>query len=407
MVKARRRPLLALGLMALALTACKSNGGGRTSPVPETRRAELIRSLVDHVLIPSLDQLVAAVEDFETAAAAYAADVESAESREALEAAFGALLEALQRVEVLQVGPLADPAKAAGGQGLRYQLYSWPLHSRCSVDMAIVDESYVDVNALAAMVPSHFGLDAAEYLLFHPADTNACPSINRINGATCTGPSTCFAAVVTDGLLPSRAATYLARVAELLARDARAVRDAYARNAGNFVAQLEAGSGVYRDTTESMTAFIHGMYYVEIEVKDLKLAIPIGVSDSCSTATCPSQVELPYSGRSKEAILANLRAFRDLYLGGDPAVFPSALGFDDILVELGAADVDTAMRAAIDATISSVDAIPGTLEGAIVSDLASVEVAYAALQLLMTEFKTRFIAILDVQPPAAAAGDND
>jgi uncharacterized protein len=404
----QRSSYVTMVVAGLLLGACTSSGGGpRPSPVPESRRAELIASLVANVLLPSLDELVGAAEAFESSAAAYAEDVEDADARGSAEAAFVALTDALQRVEVLQVGPLADPARAAGGQGLRYQLYSWPLHGRCNVDMAIVDEAYADVDALAAMQPSNFGFDAAEYLLFHPAETNACPTINRINNESCTGPSTCFAAVVTEGLLPSRAATYLARVATLLARDARSVRDVYARDGGNFVAQLEGGTGAYRDTTESMTGFIHGMYYVEVEVKDMKLAIPVGVSDECPTTTCPSQVELPYSGLSKEAILENLRAFRDLYLGADPAVNADAVGFDDILIELSAADVDAAMKAGIEGAVSAFEAIDGTLEDAIVSDLPSVEAAYAALQLLTTELKTRFIAVLDVQPPAAAAGDND
>lgn len=404
--KLTKTPLI-FASFVLLLSSCSSGGGSRPNPVPETRRAELIDSLVTNVLLPTLDDLVAAAEAFEAAAAAYAADVENPETRAAVEAAFQTLLTAFQRVEVLQVGPLGDPAKMAGGQGLRYQLYSWPLESRCNVDMGIVDEAYADPDALAAMLPSYFGIDAAEYLLFHPADSNACSSINRINDAACAGPSTCFAAVVADGLLAGRTASYLSSVAQLLARDARAVRDAYAPASGDFVSQLLTGTGAYRDTTESMTAFVHAMYYLELDVKDLKLAIPVGISDQCLTTTCPEQVELPYSGLSKEAILANLSAFRDLYFGADPSVNPGALGFDDILVELGASDVDAAMKAAIDAAFAAVEAIPGTLEEAIVSDLASVEAAYAALQALTTELKTRFIAVLDVQPPSGAAGDND
>lgn len=392
--------------LVLALSACSTgNGTPRKSPIPESRRAELVGSLVTNVLLPSLDDLVSSAEAFEVAASAYAADVGSAEARAAVESAFRTLLEALQRVEVMQLGPLGDPAKFAGGKGLRYGLYSWPLHSRCSVDMALVDEAYADVDALASMQPSYFGFDAAEYLLFHP-DSNACPQINRINTA-CPGASTCFADLVSEGLLPARAAAYLSSVASLLARDARTVRQAYARDGEDFVGQIEAGSGIYRDTTESMTAFIHAMYYVEIEVKDQKLAIPVGVSDQCPTSTCPDRVELPYSKLSKEAIVANLTAFRDLYYGADPSVKPDALGFDDVLVELSAGEVDQAMRAGIDATFAAVEAIPGSLEDALASDVASVEAAYAALQALMTELKTRFIGILDVQPPAAAAGDND
>src|SRR5690606_26272539 len=129
--------------LVLALSACSTgNGTPRKSPIPESRRAELVGSLVTNVLLPSLDDLVSSAEAFEVAASAYAADVGSAEARAAVESAFRTLLEALQRVEVMQLGPLGDPAKFAGGKGLRYGLYSWPLHSRCSVDMALVDEAY-------------------------------------------------------------------------------------------------------------------------------------------------------------------------------------------------------------------------------------------------------------------------
>ena len=77
------------------------------------------------------------------------------------------------------------------------------------------------------------------------------------------------------------------------------------------------------------------MFYVEVEVKDMKLAEPLGLS-MCTTETCPELVELRFSHRSLEAIRSNLRSFRRVFLGADPGM--EGLGCDDLLRDVGAAD---------------------------------------------------------------------
>jgi hypothetical protein len=83
------------------------------------------------------------------------------------------------------------------------------------------------------------------------------------------------------------------------------------------------------------------------------------------------------------------------------------LGFDDLLVDVGASAFATDMLAHIDAAIAAVGNVDGTLAEALVSDLDDVRALHAAVQLCTTDLKTTFLATLSLDPPNRAGSDND
>jgi hypothetical protein len=105
-------------------------------------------------------------------------------------------------------------------------------------------------------------------------------------------------------------------------------------------------------------------------------------------------------------VLANLRAFELLFHGG-AADAAGALGYDDLLVDMGAADVADDMQNAIDAAIAATEAVPGTFREALSQDPAAMEQAHTAIQAVTDILKSDFLTILDLEAPDRAAGDND
>jgi hypothetical protein len=146
------------------------------------------------------------------------------------------------------------------------------------------------------------------------------------------------------------------------------------------------------------------MFYIEITVKDLKLARPLGIMD-CEDTTCPQALESRYAGRSKQHLRNNLLGFRRLMAGCDDG---EGTGFDDLLASMNAAALGEAMRADTNAAIDAVDAIPGDdLAKALADDIASVKNAHAAVKKITDALKTDFVSVLDLELPKTVEGDND
>ncbi|MBC7173075.1 MAG: hypothetical protein H5U40_11630, partial [Polyangiaceae bacterium] len=219
-----------------------------------------------------------------------------------------------------------------------------------------------------------------------------------------------------DGLAQRRA-SYTRTLAILIHRHAQKLVDAWDPASGNFLAQVEnAGSGasVYESAQRAMNAITNAMFYVEVEVKDVKIATPAGISDFCPTASCPDAVESPWSDRSLEHIEQNLIAFERLYYGGAPGVgvdggapTTGGNGFDDLLRTIGQDDLAMRVEAALASAREAVPTVPAPLETAVQSSLSDVEAFYQVLRGLTTLVKTEFIAILDLERPPVAGSDTD
>lgn len=406
MNKIHRFALASLVATSLLAAGCGGGGGGGVSstaptptPVPGDgfdRRA-LLASVADRVVLPALRR-------FATEAAGLAAATDALTAaptqRDAARAAWRSAMLAWQAVEVLQFGP-AGPTMMMGGQALRDEIYSWPLVNPCRIDQETVRGNYADSAFFTTQLVNVRGLDALEYLLFAPDDANACsPSVDINAGGG-------WQALVDAGDVAARRAAYAAGAAADVAARAAALRDAWEPAAGNFAAQLAgagAGSSVYPTAQGALDDVFAALFYVELVVKDDKIAAPAGIVPDCTTDVCPNLSESRWADAAKDQLLANLAAARRLFLGGTDA---SGTGFDDFLRARGAAALATTMLAALDAAVAAVEAIPGTMLEALASDPDAVRDAHAAVKNFTDPLKSQFVTVLNLTIPQEGAGDND
>ncbi|HZI14179.1 MAG TPA: imelysin family protein [Myxococcus sp.] len=322
-----------------------------------------------------------------------------ATTREAARTAYHAAMDAWQVAEVMQVGPAATRGMP-GGEELRDNIYSWPLVSRCAVEEQIVSRGYTAAGFPSTLVTRR-GLFALEYLLFYEGADTACPATSAI---VSQGTWAALSAEERE----SRKRAYAAVVAADLQVRAQALVTAWDASGGNFVNTLaSAGSGstVYATSQAALNAVSDALFYVDYELKDLKLARPLGLRE-CSTATCPEYLESPFARRSKANLRANVVGFRRL-VEGCGANFEGT-GFDDLLDASGATELTATLRQRMAALSASIDALPGQdLAVPLAQDKASVRALYDSVKGVTDVLKTELVTVLDLELPAKVEGDND
>jgi predicted lipoprotein len=369
--------------------------GGAPPDLPFTKQ---------NLLAQVADCAVAHYAAFETRAkelsdktAAYAGDP-SEDNRQAARTAWALAIDRWQEAELFRFGPAARPKDDPGGQDIRDNIYSWPLVSRCKIEEQIVSEAYAAPD-FAQTLANGRGLWAAEYLLFYPSSDNACSQFSPINA---NGTWSALGATT----LALRKAKYAHAIALDVHARAQALLKAWDPAAGNFRRELLLGEGssVYESEQHALNAVSDALFYVEMEVKDLKLGTPVGLNE-CFSTSCPEAVESPFAQRSIEHIRRNLVAFRRLFQGcyADYA----GLGFDDWLRAVGAGALADDMTAAIVQALAALDAIPPPLEQAVVQDPLPVKTAHAAIKTITDPLKTELVTVLNLELPLIVQTDND
>lgn len=395
-------------ILALALTpGCdEATTADLDGSVPDAApgsitRSQVLENLAHAVFLPAAADFATRSAALDTAVAAWAATGGAAGP--ALDAARTAWREAFlawQYNELLRAGPAGEPRSFIGGQGLRDRIYSWPTTRPCGIDQNLVAERYLDPTFFTAQLVNVLGLDALEYLLYYTGDDNHCPSQVEINT---TGS---WAALDTTERTRRRAA-YAQTLAHQIALDAEALRHAWASDGGDY-AHLLARAGTegspYPTARDALEQVFHGLFYLDKISKDLKLAIPTGLSPQCPAATgCPDELEAPWSGLARQSLAMNLRAGRALFVGGDL----DAPGFDDLLTAAGAADLALQMLEDFDAAIAALDGDSPALDALITDDLPAAQALYTRVKTITDSLKSRFVVVLDLDVPASGAADND
>ncbi|MDC0711367.1 imelysin family protein [Stigmatella sp. ncwal1] len=386
----------------LSLSACKEEnkpgpGDGGTGGAAETTRGALLSAAGSCVLTSAQDfQRTAA--GLESAVAAFAASPEEG-TRQAARTAFHGAMDSWQVSEVFQLGPAA-PRSVAGGAELRDNIYSWPLVSRCAIEEQIVSKSYETPGFPSSLV-SRRGLYALEYLLFYAGADTACPPTSPIvAGGT-------WSALSTEER-EARKRAYAVVVAADVRRRADLLVEAWAADKGNFLRTLEtAGSGnsVYPTSQGALNALSDALFYVEREVKDMKLARPLALRD-CDSNTCPELLESQFAGRSKANVRANLVGFRRLVEGCGADY--SGTGFDDLLIAVGSEPLAVALRERVPAAQAALEAVDEPdLREALAQDKASVRALYDAVKGVTDLLKVDLVTVLDLELPSSVEGDND
>lgn len=313
--------------------------------------------------------------------------------------AFRDAMAAWQQLEVHRFGPAArksdDPI---GGQDLRDEIYAWPLGGRCNIETQLVSEGYAQPDFSTQLINVR-GLGTLEYLLFNDDADNGCPNYSPLNAQGT------WAALGLEQIR-ARKAEYARVVADDVLAHAQALLSAWEQ--GKFREQLsEAGtaSSHYPSQQAALNAVSNAIFYVEREVKDKKLALPLGISPECTSGLCPEALESQYAGLSTDNIQQNLLGFQRLFWGCGRRA--SGLGFDDWLHEVGAGELAQRMRLAFDSAKTAVDELDPPLEQAIISRPDAARAVYDRLKELTFLLKTEFVSALQLELPTGSETDND
>ena len=293
-----------------------------------------------------------------------------------------------QRLEMMQFGPTGS-SLAPGGQDFRDHIYAWPLVSRCAMDEVLVSKSYE--SGVSALLVNRRGLAALEYLLFYENDDVVCSAEAwaKVSG--------------TDRKAQK------AKFVEALAVDLKVRAEGLASAwEGGFVETLRTagpGNATYPTAQGALNRVSDALFYLEKEVKDAKLAKPLGLRD-CASPPCLDAVESPYARHDLHNLRANLFAFRQATEGcGDGF---SGMGFDDVLAASGASSLSTRLRERAVAAQAALEAIEEpSLKDALVADPASVRALYDAVKAVTDLMKSELTTVLDLELPLGLEGDND
>jgi uncharacterized protein len=380
--------------------AAGSGGGMPTEPeIPaETfSKAAFLRQIADCAVARYEDFQVHAVIFDEAAKANWLAPTE--QTARAVQEAWRAANASWQVAEVFRFGPAARSSdQDPGAQELRDQIYAWRFGGRCPVETALVDELYTSAGFSTSLINQR-GLGAAEYLLFYSGSDNQCPDYAAINSKGTW-------AALGASELAARKRAYAAAVAADVRKNTQRLLAAWDPAGDNFRKKLTqpGNDSVYPNEQAALNAVWNGIFYIEKEVKDYKLGIPLGVSE-CVSGLCPEALESRFANVSTANIGQNYLGFRRLFEGCGGNY--TGLGFDDWLAAIGADDLRARMSSALDGAQEAIDALDPPLEVSITQHTDRVWAVYAALKRLTDLLKSEFVTVLNLDLPAGAGSDND
>ena len=429
---------------AIALTGCGGGGGGSSAtpaastpaastpaastPAASTPAAStsdstyssssddfdlagMLVDIADKVMIPNYTTLstatlaLSASTGIDTYCSSIGTSGEAA-AQSAVKIVWQDAVNAMQKTESHAVGPIAN-----NDDTLRNRIHSYANVNlgACSIDRAVVAHTDADFD-LSVRSSNQRGLGAIEYLLFNTTLTTSCaPQI--------TETSSWDALTTTDQ--KSQRCTYASKVATDVAAAASSVLTSWQASGNDyratFVSEGNAGASL-----QALTDVI--IVHMDKEAKDRKVGIPTGVKEECSSFSCASLVEFPYTETSSSAIKNNLQGFRSLFTAGD------GKGLDDLITERGYPDVTASLLEKTDAALANIDLATVSIfdqataindastetqctNSYVSPDTQSTNYSACALTGLMKRItdvlKIEFVTILEVNLPGSVQSDND
>ncbi|MEC4087400.1 imelysin family protein [Pseudoalteromonas rubra] len=424
-MRRQTRPILLATAIGLALSGCGEStsssagpGYNQGTPVVEPTtfdQKKLVANLTDNVFTPTFQQfadkasgqtaVIKAYCDLETAFDPTLQDDAAKTARdEALLAAQNSWKEAMvswQHAELMIVGPLLADDKA-----LRKDIYSWPDTNYCNVDQDVAYFAEGEINGVPYDISKRSdkrrGLDALEYLLFNSELDHSC-------SAAASGEILAQWNTLEDQQRRIMRCQYAVEVSTDLKATSERLMFEWAGEQG-YAAKLknagESGSE-FTTVTEAVNLISDALFYMTEELKDYKLATPLGLfANQCGTEVCPQAVESRFAEHSIENIQANIAAFEQIFLG-QGTDSEDTTGFDDFLDEQDASQTKEVMLQGIADAKAATDALNGSLQQALDEDTAGVTNTHAKVKDVTDELKNDFIQKLALELPKTSAGDND
>lgn len=381
--------------LTLPLLGCGGSGSGSSSTTVDTCSAFEsdtfnCGTMLEETTRVAVETVVATKASFnllDTSIAAFCADLGNA-TLTAAQTQWTAAMASVQQLEVMQFDVIADA---------RDNMYNWPLNDTCKVDLQIASGPTEDITAVAA---GRRGLNAIEYILFQDVALQSCAD-------TYTAVATWLADDVNH---QQERCDY----AKLISADLVT----QATQLSTQVASLDLASQ-FDSLQEAANAVSDALFYVDKQTKDAKLKAALPQSNDGEFTE--SVLESQFAHVSKEHIQNNLIGAKAILTAN------GEMGLVDYLTAVGQEDVGTNMVAAIDASLTNLDAITGDFNEAIAaaedvaacintastgeyvgdSDIESICALQFNIKTFTDILKEDFTATLKFTIPAEADGDND
>jgi predicted lipoprotein len=274
-------------------------------------------------------------------------------------------------------GPLAE--SQAFGFGPAEEL-----RSAAAIDQQPIDEAMIDaelagtaeltVQRLSSIGANKRGLHAIEYLLYPEDDSQLEAALREASEAG------------------ARRRQFLAAAAALVAKNAGALRDAWAADGGDYgrrFAEPGGADSISPDVQAGLDTLLNQAIFSSEVVANAKLGKPLG--SATGGAIDPSAQESERSGASLSDALGNLRGVRNVYFGSrDGSVGPSL----STLVLAKRPATDLRARQALDEAEASLLAVPEPLTVALTESPELVTAAFEAVKTLKRVLATEVLGTL-------------
>lgn len=409
-----RLPVIPLAL-SLTLAACVDSGTGGSDSQPATGDnfdfTSMFVNYADNIILPNyaaVAELAAPLGTSSGSIASYCESIASTEESAARESAgsqWENLMDAVQATEMHLFGPALD-----NNSSLTYRLNSSAAGelSLCGVDQALVQASEDSSFSISSKTVVQRGIGAVEYLLFSEDLNHHCPS-QITETADWDGRP--------DNEKKRLRCDYAITIAQDIADAAETLHDAWSSTSGDYRSRFVDPANV----SDSLTALSDALFYLDLDVKDRKLGVPIGINDGCPGISCPDAVESPYREYSLAGIRANLVAFGTLMTGADGP------GFDDLIDAAGMPELNrrftdhtatavavidnsndslVTQAAALDTSAQETECINAFANPDVVGEFPACNLL-GHIKALTDDLKVGFVAAINVDLPDRAQTDND
>lgn len=312
-------------------------------------RAAMLANIADEVAIPRYVTLRDRTAALGNAVAAMCA----APSTQTVTAAEAAWLDAYlsyKATEAVALGPATDLRLPAA-------IDSYPVKT-AEVDAFAAGGMVTTPEAVDALGTAGKGLPVAEYLIFD------------------------------DSVAIANRCAYLSAVVAHVAQKTSAVADAWS---DGFAAELAEPTTAFRSLAAAIDAVLNQIATAAKSASEMQVLKPAGKKDGGTPQ--PQAVDARFSGQSKAALLATLDGIEAAYRGADDKGLVAFVRYADAKRSTRVAED---VLDAIAAAKAAVNAVPGTLEAAVVASPTEVNALIDALRELFEVLSTDVASLLGV-----------
>ncbi len=356
---------LAAIVAMVTVAACDSVGSSDSDNGSDFDRVALLQNYGSDIILPSYETLAADVADLRVSAEAFV-ETPSQETLADVRADLKAARMSWQAASLYQFGP-------AESLTLRSALNTYPTDTE-RVDSNIASGEYT-LGSISDQAAG--GLPALGYLLHDASATDAD-----------------IIAAYTDGANADSRGTYLLENIDFIQENVDQVVTEWSPDGEDYLGMFTSEANAGTDVGSSLGMLINAyVKHYERFLRDGKIGIPAGVRSA--GVPRPSSTEAAHGGYSLELAIANMRAFKRLYLG-ETVDGQDGPGIDDNLQARGAGELDTEIVSALDATISALQDLNDPLANQIETNKDPVLEAFQEMQRVVSVVKADMTSVLGI-----------